>query len=842
MHRQDLSGDWELRQESLAVSGERGARQVAGREADWLAATVPGEVHLELVKAGVMPEPLHSLNAPHCRWPEDRSWWYRKRFTADAQLLAADRVELSCEGVDYYGQVFLNGTCLGETENAFVPAVFTLKGHLRVGENELLIRVTVGTERAEDQTVGEATPQKPYGHRTSFKGIRELRKPQFTYGWDWVEALPNIGLWRGVSLWGYRRGRLAEVRPAVSFTPEGAARVRVETGVENLHPWAESEAEVTVRLTGPGGDSYETRQAFVAQVGVQTPELELTVSRPERWWPNGLGGQPLYRLCVELQLAGETVDVWEKSIGLRTVGIDRTPLPEGRRFAIQVNGEDVFCKGGNWIPADAILARVTPEKLEALVRAAAEANCTMLRVWGGGIYEADAFYEACDRYGILVWQDFMFACSPYPDQTAAFQDKIRREAAAAVRRLRHHPCLALWSGNNENVWGFADWWNSGKQFPAPDLELGGTVVYGQILPEVCRTLDPERPYWPGSPCGGDKPNSETSGDCHWWGPGTMHADLTRRYRHEIYDECRARFVSEYGVIGPCHLASFREALKPEELTVDSPAWKAHTNTFEKETTPAAIRHHYADPENLPLADYVRYGQMFQAQMYGRTIEALRFRQHDAIDDCQGALIWMWNDCWCETGWTPIDYALRRKASFYWIKNACYPVRALVRRRGERLVTRLVNDRREAVELTVRQGWLPVDTRRAEPRLESRTLRLAAGGMIEIGAAAIPPEQELPPEEWFYAAWGEGENLEHIPSVWLLRPFRRLRPARDEIEVKRTGRQLTLTSPVYCHGVAYADEGAALLSDNYFDLLPNLPKTVEWRGERMPAELSFRALT
>ena len=841
MHIQSLNGHWDLRHEALAVTGTAGERLVTKRESNWLAASVPGEVHLDLMKAEMMPEPLQSLNASKCRWPEDRSWWYRKLFIADPELLTSDRIELVFEGIDYYGQVFLNGVALGDAENAFVPTVFLPGNALRAGENELLVRVTAGTERATDQTVGESTAQTPYGHRGSFKGIRELRKPQFSYGWDWVDALPNIGLWRGVTLQGYRHGRLADVRTGVTFTDQGKARILIEAGVENLHPWAEREGQLRVRLTGPREYDQHTQLDLVAQIGMKTHKIPLLVDHPEKWWPNGMGAQPLYWLTVELWMDGERVDVWENNIGLRTVGVDRASLPEGRRFAIQVNGEDVFCKGGNWIPADAILARVTPEKIEALVQEAANAHCTMLRVWGGGIYESDAFYDACDRHGILVWQDFMFACSPYPDQSEAFQDKIRKEATAAIRRLRHHPCLAVWCGNNENIWGFADWWNKDKTFPAPELELGGTILYGRILPEVCRTLDPDRPYWPGSPCGGATPNSEISGDCHWWGLGTMHADCSRRYRHEVYDECRARFVSEYGVIGPCHLASFREALAPEELTIESAAWKAHTNTFEKETTPAAIRYHYAAPEGLSLEKYIRYGQMFQATMYGRTIEALRFRKRDAVDDCQGALIWMWNDCWCETGWTPIDYALRRKPSYYWLKNACYPLRALVRPREGRLVTRIVNDRLTSVDVTLHRGWMPVGARTAAPQLEHTSLRISGNDMVEVGAVRIPPELELSPAEWFYAAWCEGDGIDPIASMWFLKPFRELNRSSAAIDVQVTGRRVTLTSPVYCHGVAYADDGAAVFTDNFFDLLPNIPKTIDCVAERMPDELAFTCL-
>jgi beta-mannosidase len=463
----------------------------------------------------------------------------------------------------------------------------------------------------------------------------------------------------------------------------------------------------------------------------------------------------------------------------------------------------------------------------------------MLRIWGGGIYESPEFYNACDRAGILVWQDFMFACAEYPDDDPEFRNAVRAEAESVVRMLRHHPSIVLWCGNNENVWGFADWWNRGKDIQDTELSIGGSILYNQTLPDICRTLDPDRPYWPGSPFGGDTPNSETDGDCHWWPQGTMNPDMNRRINHEVYDECTSRFVSEYGVIGYCHLESVRQYLKPEEVDVESLAWKEHTNAFEGRTIPAAIERHYADVPGLSLENRIVYAQMFQATLYGRSIEALRFRKHDHCDDCQGALIWMYNDCWGESGWTPIDYYLRRKPSYYWIRNACAPVKAIVRRRGQRLITRVLNDTLEPRDVRVNFGWLRTDG--TNKRLSSEHVSIPPNGTLEVMRERIPAASKLDPHEWIYAAWLGVKGEHAAPSIWTLVPHRELSLCKPEVRVTIRGKSVELQSDVYCHGVHHNDGGKRLFSDNYFDLLPGVPKVVECVATKVPKRLCFRAL-
>ncbi len=837
----NLEGKWKVRDELLSCKDVAGLDRLTKARSGWMDARVPGEIHLDLMRSGRLEEPLVSLNAKKSRWPEKRSWWFVKNFEVSESFLRHERQQLVFDGLDLYAQIFLNGTFIGETKNAFVPWIFDVRYHLKKGKNTLVVRLTAGAELVPEPLKPKVAKKRDIqGGRQLFPGISHLRKPQFTYGWDWVDALPNIGIWRGVHLEAHSGIVLHDVCLNTEVH-QTAVFLNTTVVLENLHPWSERTGEMDLTIKPPRGRKIRRRLKFSAQVGRSTMKYRLEIANPQLWWPNGMGDQPLYHVAIRILSDKKECDRREMDVGLRTVELERSAIPTGgTRFCIRVNGQDVFCKGGNWIPADAIIARVDKKKYKALIAEAKNANINMLRVWGGGVYEDPEFYNACDRAGILVWQDFMFACAEYPDNDAGFRSTVRAEAEAVVKLLRHHPCIVLWCGNNENVWGFADWWNSKKNIGDKDLRIGGSIIYSRILPDVCRALDPQRPYWPGSPFGGETPNAETAGDCHWWLASTMNADINRRITHEVFDECKARFVSEYGVIGPCHLDSVKRYLKPEERHPGSRAWKEHTNTFERETLSAAICRHYRDPENLSIPDYIFYGQMFQASMYGKSIEALRFRKNDPHDDCQGALIWMYNDCWGETGWTPIDYYLRRKPSYYWILNANAPVKAIVRQRGKHLVTRVVNDALKQLELIVHYGWMRVDG--AGARMKSRTVRISENGMVEIASEPVPGRKVLNPCEWIYVAYLSGRDTDPRASIWLLVPYRKLSVPNPDICITVKGKTVRLCSKSYCHGVHFRDHGRAVFSDNYFDLLPGVPKSIRCLTAKVPGRLRFHTIT
>ncbi|MHB9133818.1 MAG: glycoside hydrolase family 2 protein [Armatimonadota bacterium] len=820
-----LNGEWMVLSTPLSEEGETGLQEVGATLDGWMSAMVPGEIHLDLLRAGRMADPEISDNARSSRWPEEHAWWYRTTFQITADFIDQERQQLIADGLECNAQLYLNGQPIGLACNAFVEHTFDIRGAVQAGENELLVRLTAGTELIKDRDrLGEWFDEPIYALR-NLTQQRYLRKPQYEYGWDWNDPLPNIGIWRGMRVEARSHAVIHEFR-LDTVMQDAQVFLTGQAILENLHPWTERPCVFEVIITPPAGEPILTRISCVLPMSRTALPLQIAIPDPQLWWPNGMGEQPLYQVTARVLHDEVESDRLQQTIGLRTVEIDRTPLPDGSRFCIRVNGQQVFCRGGNWAPSDMIPARVTPERYEALVGEAKNAHFTMFRLNGVGYYEDDAFFDACDRAGILLWQDFTFACMTYPDHDPAFRAAVRDEAEAVVRRLRHHPSLALWCGCNESIW-----LNSGGKDP---YTLGGIRLFGQVLPDVCRQLDPLRPYWPCSPYGGDEPNSESSGNNHWWYPFFMNPNVNRRIRHEVVDECRARFVSEYGIIGPPHLDSVREYLKPEEQSRETPAWKIHTNTFEHGTVAEGIRYHYGDPDNLSLPDYLLYGQLYQALMHGGAMEALRFRKSDPDAECWGALIWSYNDCWGEMGWSVIDHYLRRKASYYWLRRACSPVKVIIRPREDRLVVRIVNDTLRSYDAELQHGWFRVDG--TDRQLTTQPIAIPSNGMVEIARVAI--QESLSPREWIYGAILTGDGFPADQAVWLMAPYRELALSASNLSITARDNALEIVSPVFCHAIHIDDGGHEVLSDNYFDLLPGIPRIIT---EKSPMSQSLQAV-
>ena len=540
IHELVLNGTWELHDEVLGFDLSQ-AQVLAAESEGWIPTPVPGDIHQGLIAAGRISEPLLGLNSFDCRWTEERSWWFRKTFSPPSEWLRAEIVELELDGLDSNAEVFLNGRHIGSHRSAFYPFVTDVKPYLTEGINALLVRLTAGVE-----TVSELDLDAPDGIRASTEADRGrpergdprrtlVRKPQYSFGWDWSPRVATTAIAGGARIRAMNEACIRDV--ALRPLPHGTEVLLTATvTIDRFHYYQTTEGSVSVTLSDASGRSYVAQQAVLLRSGCNYVDLALTLDDPQYWWPNGLGPQHLYRVQAALEVAGKTTEFPACNWGLRTVEL--TTVDD---FAVVVNGAKVFCKGANWIPADAIYARVDAERYDALVREARDANFNMLRIWGGGRYEDDVFYQACDRYGIMVWHDFMFACAPYPDHLDWFRDQVKREADYQTRRLRRHACMALWSGSNENNWGFRDWWQ--------ERTRGGAWTYNYCLPQAVRANSPEIPYWNGSPYGGAEPNSSEVGDRHHWHDCMMHPDMEKRITPQEYDRCTSLFVSEFGYVG-----------------------------------------------------------------------------------------------------------------------------------------------------------------------------------------------------------------------------------------------------------------------------------------------------
>jgi beta-mannosidase len=825
-----LNSSWTVTPLSLDTEGETGYKRFMQGGGEPIAALVPGEIHLDLMRIGRMEDPNISDNArTRCRWPEEHSWWYRTEFTLPTNFRQQVQQLLIFDGIDLYGQVFLNGKLAGTTRDAFVPIEIDVKHFLQDGTNELVVRLTSGMELPS-----RLTGPQPEGMEEFISKIDPIfsprlqaqrlygseRKPECAYGQDYCEAFPNIGIWRGVRIEGrsqviFHHLRLDTVIRGQEVSLEG------EVTLENLHPWSEIPCLLELQLETPHGRSIVQRYDLGTPVGRSQFRCRMVVPDPQLWWPNGMGEQPLYRLIARVLCSGQETDLRVQTIGLRTIELDRSPLPEGSRFCFKVNGHKLFCKGGNWVQTDMIAARTDTARYEKLVAEARNAHFTMFRVNGDSLYESDDFYDACDRAGILVWQEFMISDNVrYPDHDPEYLALVRNEAEAVVKRLRHHPSIALWCGNNECQMIMRDLSHFDPKKPD---DIGGVKFYNEVFPDICQFYDPVRPYWPGSPSGGVDPNREIAGDYHGLG-GFGPADEAQQEKwREILDANRARFVSESYVIGPPHMASVREYLKPDELSLDSFAWRLHTNELDNGATAAGIRYHYGDPKGLSLPQFVLYGQMYQSIMLGNFLEALRFRKDDPKDDCEGHLFWCYDDVWGEMGWSIVDHYLRRKAAYYWFRRGAAPVKILVRSRRGHLVTRVVNDTLKKYQALAVCGWLRLDGKVND--LQERPITIPANGTIEVVSEVLPSNSGRDPREWLYAATLTGPEFPDDQAIWPLMPHRELKLPMPAISTAVQNGIVKVSSPVYCHGVHLEDEGQAVLADNYFDLLPGIPRQI-----------------
>jgi beta-mannosidase len=813
--RVNLNDGWEVLHKPLAWGVEK-AERVLEESAGWLKADLPCDIHMPLIEQGIIRDPVDALYSFDCEWTEAESWWFRKTFAVDEALLEQEIVELTMNCLDAAADVFLNGQLVGHHRSVHYPFTAEIKNKLKRSGNCLLVRITSG---AEEYSQAQISPFAASVSTTPRRGDARrvfLRKPQYVFGWDWGPRVVTCGLAGDVELRAYSGMAVRGCHAYTASIRDGNATLRLRLEVQNLHTYRTMEAVAEVRLLFRGRQVAALRREALLRSGLNYLDFELQLENAWLWWPNGLGEQNLYEARVAL--SGERgQDALEPfCIAIRTLGLNLDKINSSERlFALEINGRKVFCKGANWIPADSIYARVTEEKYDTLLRQAREANFNMLRVWGGGIYEPEVFYKKCDEYGILIWQDFMFACAVYPDNAAWFRQEVEREIDYQTRRLRNHPCLAVWSGNNENQWGFHSWWTKTMEFP------GGAHIYNQLAPALVQKNCPNIPYWNGSPYGGADPNGNEVGDRHHWLDCTMNPEMEKRITPEEYDKVGAKFVSEYGYIGPCVKSSILKYHDGAPVDRASELWNWHNNTFEKETVLAGIAKHYRESKALSLDDYLLYAGLCQGLMYGYSLESIRSKE-----DCWGALFWMYSDCWGEVGWTIIDYYGKRKPSFYYVKRAFSPVRLIMRAAGERLRVVGINDTDGDRELRLEYRYTGFDGKNRKANETVLTLKGASRAIILEWEKTGEDERR-----GLYYVRPMNPSPEVLPAQFRSGPFRSLqlpaaRLALSEFRLENGRVSFTVSSAAYAHAVHFEGSDDLCFSDNYFDLLPGESRTIQ----------------
>ncbi|WP_158854001.1 glycoside hydrolase family 2 protein [Saccharothrix deserti] len=653
MPRSDLHDGWRLR----AVGGPV-PQVLADRD---VPAQVPGSTHLDLMAADLIPDPYLDRNEAALTWLHRVDWQYSTTFQAEAPQVG-ERVELVFDGIDTVATIELNGDVLGHTANMHRGYRFDVGRSLRDGGNDLTVTLRSALTHAEQAEAELGWRQRAYPHP-----YNAIRKMACSFGWDWGPDLQTAGLWKPVRLERWDTARLAQVRPLVTVDADGTGRVDVHLELDRA-----ADRDYTALVTV--GDCTE-RMAItgdIAHVTVLVPDARL-------WWPVGYGDHPLYDLTVVLLADGRQVDAVRRRIGFRTVTVDTEPDEFGTPFVFVVNGKRVFAKGANWIPDDHFLTRVTRERLARRIDQAVDANMNMLRVWGGGIYETDDFYDACDERGVMVWQDFPFACAYYAEEEP-LRGEVEAEARENVTRLVAHPSLVLWNGNNENLPAYTDWgWQDGLE----GRSWGGGYYTG-LLPKIIEELDPTRPYAPGSPHSpGDlPPNDAHHGTRHDW-------DVWNALDYTHYRDHVPRFCAEFGFQGPPTWATLTRWVHDEPLTPTSPAFLLHQKAANgNRNLDRGLAPHLPVPTDFEQWHWAT--QLNQARAVAFGIEHYR----SWWPRTAGALVWQLNDCWPVTSWSAVDSDERPKPLYYALKHAFAPRLLTVQLRRERPTLVAINDHDE----------------------------------------------------------------------------------------------------------------------------------------------------
>jgi beta-mannosidase len=670
MKIQSLTGKWQF-------------QKMGGKE--WLPANIPGSVHTDLMASGRIPDPFAADNEKRVLWIAESDWVYRTSFACTDELLSEEKVFLVCDGLDTLATVVLNGHELGHTDNMFRRYQWEIKPLLNAkGANDLTIIFTSPVKYAAEKQAIRPLPGVPQ----AIPGGPHLRKAPCQFGWDWGPQLPPIGVWKDIRLEGYSGARLSEIHLGQDHA-NGQAVVEVQVSVQR---WDEAPLAAVVRITAPDCETLEKEVAIPTQDKVI---VKVPISRPELWWPNGYGGQPLYQVEVSLVSvdSSETgfLDLRSYQLGLRTIELHQQEDQWGRSFVFAVNDIPIFVKGSNWIPADSFPTRITDEYLEGLIRSAAETHQNMLRVWGGGFYEEERFYDLCDRYGILVWQDFIFSCSVYPFNDAEFVENIRVEVIENIRRLRHRASLALWCGNNEMEQGWVEWnWKSPE---LQDLKTAYDEFFHHTLPTWCAAEDPDRSYWPSSPSSDtpfENPNGQRKGDAHYW--DVWHG----RKPFTSYRDQYPRFMSEFGFQALPPLATIRTYADEADWNMTSYIMEMHQkNASGNSLMVGQMLDTFRLPKDFVSLVYLSMALQAEGIRYG--VE--HWRRHP--DRVAGILYWQLNDCWPVASWSSLDYFGRWKALHYAAHRFYAPLMLSIEDKPPKQGVYVSNDLLEPWEGTVR---------------------------------------------------------------------------------------------------------------------------------------------
>ena len=778
----------------------------------WLAATVPGCIHTDLLRHGVIPDPFCGEREKELAWIGERDWVYRNEFHA---LGDGDHLELVAHGLDTLAEVRLDGKSLGKTDNMFVRHTWDLSAIDR--KKTHVLEIAFRSVLPEIARRGKGLDAREMGWCDPVGGCSQIRKSQCNFGWDWGPRYLTCGIFRPIELHAWSENRFRHVHLAQEHDKD---RVLLRLSPELAAKDRKAVYRLRVRLDG--------------KVVAEASGLQAEIPSPKLWWPNGHGDQPLYEVELELLRDGRVLDRWQRRIGLRTITLDQSPDEFGTSFRFLVNGRPVFAKGANWIPNHVFPHGLKRKDYEPTLQSAADANMNMMRVWGGGIYEHEAFYDLCDELGLMVWQDFMYACSLYPGDKA-FLASAKTEAIQQVQRLHHHASLALWCGNNEIEF------DPESIQATPKRKKAFETLFYKILPDAVTNHDGNTCYWPGSPHNPEGYEkgciNENAGDAHFW--DVWHG----RKPVKTYEEHFYRFCSEFGMQAFPHPEVAATFCDPKDFNIFSPAFETHQKNGGGNST---ILHYVGQLYRFPK-DYDALAYLSQLnQAYCMRFGIEHFRR--IMPRCMGVLYWQINDCWPVASWSSLDFGGRWKALHHESRRFFAPLLLSAHVPGAESVHTSSNTRSS----TVREVHWHVVADHVEPGpAELRwTLYRTDGPVVRQGVKkiTITPDTSTLVETLDFEKEMINPGARHLVlageilrgravlvrnTVLLTAPrFLNLSKKPIKVATQRLDDEtisVTVSSAVYHHRVELSLPGAkAWWSDNFFDLLPGQSRTVELR--------------
>ena len=773
--------DWKFKQEN---------------KENWLPAKIPGTVHTDLLANKLIEDPFFGTNEKQLQWVENENWNYKTSFVISKSELKFKNSVLEFKGLDTFATIFLNGKPILEANNMFRTWKIPVKNYLIKGEN--VIEIKFKSAVLKGKSAAQKLPYMLPGDEKVF-----TRKAQYQYGWDWGPRLVTTGIWKDVNLNFWNDATIENV----SYNQ---LELNDQKGILEFITTIKADKASTIQLK-----INEIVEAFNLKKGLNIIKVNYEIKNPKRWWTNGLGEAHLYSFEISLMNNKTTISSKKLNIGLRTIELIQEKDKIATSFYFKLNGIPVFMKGANYIPDDSFMPRVTDNVYKARVKDAVDSNMNMLRVWGGGVYADDTFYDECDKNGILVWQDFMFACAMYPGDKD-FLDNVKHEVIDNVTRLQNHPSLAIWCGNNENDEGWHNWgWQKQYNYSKVDstkIWFDYKKLFHQLIPKTLDSLSPKNKpiYWPSSPSiGWGKKESLTQGDSHYWGIWWGKEPF------KIYKKKVGRFMSEYGFQGMPNMETLQKVVPQNELNLTSEAIKNHQkHPTGFETINEYMGRDYIIPKDFE--NYIYVSQLLQADGMKTAMEAHR----RAKPYCMGTLYWQLNDCWPVTSWSSVDYYGNWKAFQYQVKRSYENVLISVNEEDAFYKVYVVNDNLQRYSDKIVLELISFDGKSLWNISKE----------IHVGENSSSVVFEIPKVDFsnfdLRQAVLKVQFTNATTNYFFVKP-KELKLTKPTIKITKIDALIIeISSDVLAKNVYLLSNENDHFSDNYFDLLPNEKKVIQ----------------